>query len=50
MLRTRGDGINPGRVVDFNALKDDDDPDDPMVTFVFDGSSAYYQVPEEEEF
>ena len=26
----------------------DDEPEDPMVTFVLDGCSAYYQVPEED--
>jgi hypothetical protein len=31
-------------------MKDDDDPDDPLVTFVADCISAYYQTPEEEEF
>jgi len=31
-------------------MKDDDDPDDPLVTFIADCISAYYQTPEEEEF
>eukprot|EP00969_Alexandrium_andersonii_P105309 4646537-Alexandrium_andersonii.AAC.1 len=39
-----------GRLIDFLSLKDDDDPDDPLVTFVADCVSAYYRTPEDEEF
>ena len=55
-LEERDDVFAPGststtsRVVDYCALKDDDDPDDPLVTFVGDCISAFYQTPEEEEF
>ena len=37
------------RTVDQNALKDDDDPDDEMVTFIIDCVSAFYQTPEDTE-
>ena len=36
------------RVIDFIAMKDDDDEHDPMCTFVVDCTSAFYQTPEEE--
>jgi hypothetical protein len=38
------------RCIDFLGMKDDDDPDDPLVTFIADCISAYYQTPEEEKF
>ena len=55
-LEDRDDLFAPGstaascRVVDYLALKDDDDPSDPLVTFIGDCISAYYQTPELEEF
>jgi len=33
------------RVVDYLAMKDDDDPNDELVTFIGDCCSAYYQTP-----
>ena len=36
------------RIVDYLGLKDDNDPDDPIVTFLIDCTSAFYQAPETE--
>jgi len=55
-LEERDDVFAPGsnamfsRVVDFLQLKDDTDPDDPLVAFIADCTCAYYQAEEDEEF
>ena len=45
-----GSTASTGRMVDIMAMKDDDDPGDPLVTIIGDCISAYYQTPETEEF